>query len=228
MSEINCWGDEEHYGEVVPGYYLVRLVNVVAPDPDEVYLEDMWGLTYCNDPDFFFHLSPCREEDPAYEEVVEHYGDRLYGDIQPCYRLWKACLQGGYRPKKHGYRLAFWLVERTARYLEKVNWLPELVYLHSSHAPDVSFDDLVTRILQDVRGSSNPQDYTTHPDYRKIVEMGKAALPGILINMRKPGRRDSLGHLWGFALAEITGHIPQYKSKKSKDKVQYWLDFLRR
>lgn len=29
MSEINLYGNEEYWGEIFPGYQLVRLVNVV-------------------------------------------------------------------------------------------------------------------------------------------------------------------------------------------------------
>lgn len=51
MSEINCFGTEEYYGEVIPGWGLVRLVsmrtkNTYMTNPMFSMKEGSWGLTY--------------------------------------------------------------------------------------------------------------------------------------------------------------------------------------
>ncbi len=49
--------------------------------------------------------------------------------------------------------------------------------------------------------SSNTLDYLNHSAYRKLVEMGKPAIPYIIERYKK---RDSFCE-WGFVLDEITG-----------------------
>ena len=135
MSRINIFGDEQYFGEVLPGYHLIRLVNT-KPDPEGLYKEGMWGLTYCNDPDFMFYQDPiedpsliddeieCDNED-LITETAEHYSERLWGDIQSCNRLWQSCLQAGYNPEVHGYNLAYWLMDHMAKFLNEVDWKPD-------------------------------------------------------------------------------------------------------
>jgi hypothetical protein len=138
MSRINVFGDEQYFGEILPGYHLVRLVNTI-PDPEEIYKEGMWGLTHCNDPDFVFYQNPLpvyslgNEDDESIEDVeglddvADHYQDQLYGSIQECHRLWDACLRAGYDPEKHGYNLAYWLLNCMFNFLESVEWKPKQI-----------------------------------------------------------------------------------------------------
>lgn len=121
MSRINCFGDEQYFGELVPGYGLVRLVNMIAVDPEEEYKEGCWGVTYCNDPDFVFYETPGK--DNFDNGVGEHFQDRLYGDIQSCHRFWDACLKAGYNPEVDGYALGYWLADRVYNHLENCSWL---------------------------------------------------------------------------------------------------------
>jgi hypothetical protein len=123
MSRINCYGDEENYGEVLPGVFLVHLVNMVAVDPEGEYEEGCWGLTFCNDPAFVFY------EDPLLEGTEQHYQEQLIGQVYDCYRLWNVCLESGYNPEVDGYCLGYWLREQIAKYLHD-NPNPVVVYKH--------------------------------------------------------------------------------------------------
>lgn len=126
MSRINCFGNEEYYGELVPGYGLVRLTQLVAPDPEGEYREGCWGVTYSNDPDFTFFETPKANND----DIGQHYDERLYGDIQSCHRFWESCLKAGYNPEVHGYALGYWLADRIYAHLNSCNWTPQNVCIH--------------------------------------------------------------------------------------------------
>lgn len=139
MSEINCFGDEEVYGEVIPHWYLVRLVNKI----DRPYMvghfemkEGSWGLTYVNDPSFIFDLVPMK--DPGddlpddmifakdYLDALDHYEDRLQGVVRDGYRLMNCCIEAGFDFEEGGF--ACWLMDRMAKFLEEKEWKPERVY----------------------------------------------------------------------------------------------------
>jgi hypothetical protein len=107
MSEINCWGDEIIYGEVIPGWFLVRLVNInVTPNKymvnGDLMGEGHLGLTRLNDPSFIFAMDPIpwnkewdkdiyplqsNSEEDKYWKVYRHYRNRLKGSIEDCHNL---------------------------------------------------------------------------------------------------------------------------------------------
>lgn len=102
MSEINCFGDEIIYGEVVPGWYLVRLVNISSNEyvvNGSLMEEGHLGLTELNDPSFIFAMDPIpwnsqwdndeevTPKEDKYWEVYHHYKDRLRGDMQACHSI---------------------------------------------------------------------------------------------------------------------------------------------
>ena len=128
MSRINCYGDEENYGEVLPGIFLVHLINMVAEDLEGEYKEGCWGLTFCNDPAFVFYEDPRLKEDD-YLSRGRHYQEQLVGQVYDSYRLWSACLDSGFDPKVDGYQIGHWLREKLALYL-KANPNPVVVYQH--------------------------------------------------------------------------------------------------
>lgn len=136
MSEINCHGDEVVYSEVIPGWYLVQLVNI--PEGIEPFTvngfvmgEGDFGLTNCNDPDFVFSMPPLPEpvesdestsgwsaEEKLFYETLEHYQDRMYGFANTCYALTKACIEAGYNPDIDGH-VASWLLPKMYESLQK-------------------------------------------------------------------------------------------------------------
>lgn len=130
MSEINCHGDEVIYSEVIPGWSLVQLVNLAVNRKDlnivnkdyKFYVngfvmgEGDFGLTNCNDPDFIFSMPPMLEpemedENEEWLTILNHYSERLTGDVDVCYRLMSACIEAGYNTKKDG-SLVWWLLPK--------------------------------------------------------------------------------------------------------------------
>ena len=138
MSKINCFGDEVIYPEVVPGWNLVRLVNLIVNRADvnvidrtrKYYVnrfemgEGDFGLTYCNDPDFVFSMPPMAEpsesdesmnefstEEKLFYKTLDHYKSRMYGYANGCYNFVNACVKAGYNPEKDGC-VAYWLLPR--------------------------------------------------------------------------------------------------------------------
>lgn len=133
MSEINCYGDEVVYSNVVPGWCLVQLVNIpsgIEPFTVNGFVmgEGDFGLTNCNDPDFVFSMPPLPEpveadtypwsvEEKLFYERLDHYRDRLHGRVDSCYKLVKACIKAGYN-EADGY-LACWLMPKMYDSLQK-------------------------------------------------------------------------------------------------------------
>jgi len=138
MSEINCFGDEIIYPEVVPGWHLVQLVNLIVNNPDvnvidrsvKYYVngfemkEGSFGLTNCNDPDFIFSMPPMsepiesdestnefNEEEKLFYRTLDHYISRMYGYADTAYKLITACIKAGYNPEEDGF-VATWLMPR--------------------------------------------------------------------------------------------------------------------
>lgn len=138
MSEINCYGNEQVFGQVLPNWALVRLVDAIGEFKvgNFVMKEGSWGLTYCNDPSFVFDLDPQidftikdPEGDPpteGYWDTHEHYCERLQGNVEDGYRLVASCIEAGWNPKEGG--LAAWLCDRMRKHLDGCNWQPELIY----------------------------------------------------------------------------------------------------
>lgn len=131
MSEINCHGDEVVYSKVIPGWYLVQLVNIPSTITEPykvngfVMEEGDFGLTYCNDPDFVFSMPPQLKpeisesfkkhrvfsyQENLYYETLNHYYERLCCDVPTGYRFYNDCIEAGYNPKKES--LASWLLPK--------------------------------------------------------------------------------------------------------------------
>ena len=138
MSKINCFGDEIIYPEVVPGWHLVQLVNLIVNNPEVNVIdrsvkysvngfemkEGSFGLTNYNDPDFVFDVPPLPEpiglnestsgfsvEKKLFYKTLEHYKSRMYGYANGCYNFVNACVRAGYNPEEDGC-VAYWLLPR--------------------------------------------------------------------------------------------------------------------
>lgn len=119
MSEINCCGDEEVYGEVFPGWILVRLMNV--DETCNTYeingfkmKEGSFGLTSINDPSFVFDLEPLEdndydedtdisEDERNYYKVMNHYHARTLASAICGFELVSAAIKAGYKPEEGGF-----------------------------------------------------------------------------------------------------------------------------
>lgn len=137
MSAINVLGDEEVYGEVVEGWFLVRLVRPAKEHRNQSNFQlsknvcmfwGDWGLTDRNDPVFIFRFDPLPKTSQSkhYPQRFHHYLERLCGDVEKCHNLMEACLKAGYNPKK--CRLAVWLMDRMYQHLKSLDWKPK--YTH--------------------------------------------------------------------------------------------------
>lgn len=148
MSEINGFGDEENYGEVFPGWYLVRLTNKVTKTPYIVNGHEMkegsWGLTWENDPSFVFDLDPMTDFDEeadadiinaaknyselfpkGYLKMFNHYNSRLKANISISYLLVKAAIEQGWDEEDGGVN--YYIVNQMFKFLEECNWTPKRV-----------------------------------------------------------------------------------------------------
>ena len=74
---------------------------------------------------------------------------------------------------------------------------------------------------QSVMLSSNIKDYLNHPSYKKLVALGRPAVPLIIERYKT----DSLP--WGFVLQEITGvtFIPDPNKFSPADVKKRWLEW---
>jgi hypothetical protein len=133
MSEINCYGDEVIYSEVVLGWGLVQLVNIsegIEPFTVNGFVmgEGDFGLTNYNDPDFVFSMPPMLEpeiwydnfsyEENLYYKTLDHYHERLCCSVDTGYKLYTDCLEAGYNPKEDGH-VASWLLPKIYESLQK-------------------------------------------------------------------------------------------------------------
>lgn len=140
MSVINILGDEETYGELLPSWYLVRLVRPAASLHLKNYTQETtlldnnlqmlwgnWGFTYSNDPSFVFSNNPLPKSSRAknYYSVLTAYTHELTGPIHHCYNLMSSCLDAGYNDAQ-GY-VALWLMDKMYYKLKACNWKPEYV-----------------------------------------------------------------------------------------------------
>lgn len=142
MSEINGYGTEENYGEVFPGWDLVRLVNKTSKYSYIIngfeMKEKSWGLTQSNDPSFVFDMNPmkdnmfglpdedCPDEPEGYYDVLRHYEERLSGDCVDSYYLVKAAIESGWDINKGGF--ACYISHKIWETLERCNWTPLYTY----------------------------------------------------------------------------------------------------
>jgi hypothetical protein len=74
---------------------------------------------------------------------------------------------------------------------------------------------------QSVMFSSNIRDYLNHPSYKKLIELGRPAVPLIMARYKT----DSLP--WGFVLQEITGEtmIPDPNKFSPADVKKRWFEW---
>lgn len=145
MSEINCYGDEVIYREVIPGWSLVQLVNLAINKNDlpivdrtrdywvngNVMGEGHYGLTHKDDSSFIFAMPPMLQpkeffnerktyftkEAEMYYEVLGHYYERLSTYVDVGYRFYLDCVAFGYNPEHNPCResLAKWLLPKIYR-----------------------------------------------------------------------------------------------------------------
>lgn len=123
-----CVTDCLHYGQVLPGWYLIR-----AQKDGNLMKIHQWGLLRCNDPDFVWTVDPIVDitygmsDDQVdalpddqwnlyrkFSNSAEKFEQSLKGDIRSGYSLYKACLEAGYDPEVDGYNLSHWLLHSLA------------------------------------------------------------------------------------------------------------------
>jgi len=81
---------------------------------------------------------------------------------------------------------------------------------HSGPMPQRTFDELARQWKSGRNATSTVKRMVAHPAYRQIIEMGTAALPGILAELqREPDH-------WFVALHEITQADPVPESSRGK------------
>ena len=141
MSQINILGDEEVYGELVEGWYWVKLVRPAASWHLKDYIQETkyldnhlqmcwndWGLTRSNDPDFVFCNNPLPKYSRAknYDSVYRMYSHELSGPVELSHHLVESCIKADFNLKKD--RLPEWLMNKMYRHLKVCNWKPEEIY----------------------------------------------------------------------------------------------------
>jgi len=102
-------------------YWLVQ-----AQKGCEGWPKGWYGLVQMNDPDFIWEGEPIPE--PLFRKKDEKAWknwwkmlEKIECNLGPIvgYQLVASCMQAGYRPEKHGYRVIWWLMNRIGRMLEK-------------------------------------------------------------------------------------------------------------
>ena len=85
------------------------------------------------------------------------------------------------------------------------------------------FDELADTWREETAGYSLAAQYAAHPAYRRIIEMGRPALPLIFERLAEQGGR------WYVALHAITNANPvEPEDRGQRNKVrQAWLDWAR-
>ena len=137
-----CLAETEDYGEVLPGYRLVR-----ATCNGQLMKANDWGLVYCYDPDFIFTTTPIdtplrgmsdeemlalKEDDERWEadncfidvaqavskEMLQSLertlANEIYLDVYG--QLWDAMKKAGYRTSEDGIGI-YWLVAHIAQFI---------------------------------------------------------------------------------------------------------------
>jgi hypothetical protein len=113
--------------DILPGYNLLK-GTVNCPEwPRGYYALQKW-----NDPDFIWKQKvECEprgnfDEDPEafkkwgeWARDAEEMEKSFKTDPQTGYELYKACLRAGYRPKRDGFRILFWLRDHLAKKLKQ-------------------------------------------------------------------------------------------------------------
>lgn len=141
MSEINCYCDEYHYGEIFPNISLVILKNIksgyIAENEVEI-AENSIGFTINNDPFIIINNKPINNkyfylsDDEINSLKQDDFTELLYiNDLQ---NSWNEFFKGGAinmwilvdSVKKSGYiegNLGAWINQKVAEFLEKTEVL---------------------------------------------------------------------------------------------------------
>lgn len=117
--------------DVLPGITLMRATKDTKHWP-----LDWFGLVKFNDPMFVFkgplRLDPCHglseddldwmpEHPEGYDEyatLAEELTNVKLDSLVATHEFVQACLDAGYHPKEHGYKLGYWLGHHLAQQLE--------------------------------------------------------------------------------------------------------------
>lgn len=136
-----CMTNAQNYGELLPGWYLMRAQNDGTPMMDDkIWKAGMWGLVWSNDPLTIWSSTGTPNpafglDDKAEEELWEankdnEIGKRIVLDLpddfeeafasfSPLtgYDLITAAMQRGYDPEKSG-DLSWWLFDWMGEFLK--------------------------------------------------------------------------------------------------------------
>lgn len=123
---LQCVTKAVSYGEVFPGFHLMKAMNTDYPD-NPTWKEGQWGLVECNDPSIYFtkpFMKDVPEDDSNdvflnfLETGQETDQDILaVNDPRIAYRLIAGAITKGYDPKEDGM-FGCWLTDYLAKYLE--------------------------------------------------------------------------------------------------------------
>ena len=138
---LQCLVDPYYFGQVIPGWLLIRArKDDYKDDPTEMAAGD-WGLLRCNDPEIIWNVMPrLAPQSPSYGVSVkdcvdaqaelkrlEDIEDRYYKDIErfevaikrnsidTTFELMTAGVAAGYDPEERGF--AEWLFNRIAEHI---------------------------------------------------------------------------------------------------------------
>lgn len=109
-----CMAKTRIIAEALPDWLLVK-----ASQDGDVMKAGQYGLVRQNDPDFWWTGKPIKytgdnKDNKKFWEIVELLDKTLDCNPMTGYDLVRACKKAGYRPDKHGFRLASWLQNRMA------------------------------------------------------------------------------------------------------------------
>ena len=114
---VSCNAEAIGYGEIFPGWYLVRATkNDVENNPE--FPKDWWGLVEANSPSFVFETTP--EVEPISGDIsswcdkAAKFQEELLLSPETGYRLVSAAIQAGWNRKKD-HNFAEWLFDRLGR-----------------------------------------------------------------------------------------------------------------
>lgn len=88
-----CLVNPFYYGEIAPGWFLIRARREENNDKDSMKIGD-WGLVECNDPSIVFKTTPFIYADSSKLDLaMNQFEDELITDIDTGYRLYSALKQ---------------------------------------------------------------------------------------------------------------------------------------
>lgn len=117
---MQCLVNPLYFGEVVPGWYLIRARREHYNSMD---VGD-WGLLRSNDPDIIFKTTPLLEPpdaDPLYDtfyQKADEFYNELVCDPYLGYLLVDACKKNGYDHENHGF-FHIWFFDYLAKHINK-------------------------------------------------------------------------------------------------------------